>query len=668
MKFLPVLAAAAAIADPQPAPWAERLAFWVGAELRQTDARLTQIDAELSGLAYPALVNSSTRIGLKTGYTTEEDVRWLELELPKAAVADTLVFVPPLAKAATAVVQGYGFPVRFKVEVFDDSDQPHTVLDHTGEEFPNPGCYPVVARFEPRPVRRARLTATEPWIADGPEVLAMAEVYLLSGIQNLALKAKVNSSSSRNAPRAWTRANLIDMITPLGLPAAPQEGGPPGFHSAVSDKADAVKWLALELPEPVPLDEIRLIPVRRPEVPLWFDYGFPVLYKVEAATKADFSDAVTLHEVTDRLTSLPGMNPVCIPCGQTLARYLRVTATQLWYRRGDYVFALAEFQAYHQGRNVALEGSFTASDTLSGEEGADWSLDALKDGLTGQSRLLELPEWFDQLTRHQQLSAERGGLVSRRTTLVQQAERRLVQGSVGSAGLITLISLGLLWRQRHQRRRDAEKIRERLARDLHDEIGSNLGSITLICSMASQPGGSLDSLRGDLAEIGRVAEESADSMRDIIRIIQPQAGAASPDWISVLESLTERLLRSHDLDLALPAIPLTRKPDPETRREIYLFCKEVLHNISRHARATRVTFHLIPSPGGLHITLQDNGIGFDTEASAAGHGLGNLKARAAAMNATLSLRSIPGQGTTVHLDIPVTRRWTAAPATHQHKK
>ncbi len=668
MKFLPFLAvasAAAALTSPPSSPWTERLAFWMVSELRQTDARLSQIEAELAGLASPTLVNSSIRIGFKTGYTTEEDVRWMELELPQATLADTLVFVPPLAKGATAVVQGYGFPVRFKVDIFDDLDQPHTVLDHTEDDFPNPGCYPVVAHFEPRPVKRARFTATEPWIADGPEVLAMAEVYLLSGVQNLALEAKVNTSSSRNAPRAWTRSNLTDLVTPLGLPAAPQAGGAPGFHSAVAGKPDEIKWLTLELPEALPLDEVRLIPVRRPEVPLWFDYGFPVLYKVEAARLPDFSDAITLHAATDRLTPTPGMNPVCIPCKQTVARYLRLTATELWYRRSDYVFALAEFQVYHQGQNIAATGRFTASDSLTGPEGADWSLEALKDGVTGQSRLLELPEWFQQLTRHQKLSAEQTVLLSKRTALVQKAETRLLHGSVSTATLITLISMGLLWRQRHQRKKDAEKIRERLARDLHDEIGSNLGSITLICSMASQPGSTLESLRGDLAEIERVAEESADSMRDIIRIIQPQPEAGAANWISVLESLTERLLRSHELDLALPATPLTHKPDPETRREIYLFCKEVLHNISRHAHATRVTFHLIPSPNGLHITLSDNGIGFDAGSSSPGHGLGNLKARAASLNASLSLRSVPGAGTTVHLDIPATRHWTARPTPRQ---
>ncbi len=662
MKFLPAIAAAAAaaaLADSPPTPWAERLAFWSWGEFRRLDERLGEIDASLAGLASPALVNSSLRIGLKTGYTTEEDVRWMEVELPAAALADTIALVPPVAKGAKGFIAGYGFPLRFKVEIFDENGRPHIVLDHTRVDFSNPGGYPVVIRFEPRPVKRVLLTAIEPWTADGPEILALAEMLILSGNRNLAIDGKASSSSSRNAPRAWLRVNLIDMNTPLGLPVAPGPGGPPGFHSAVAGAAEQVKWLTLELPETVPLDEIRLIPVRRPEVPLWFCYGFPLVYKVECATRPDFSDAVTLHEVTDRLTPAPGMNPVCIPVRQMPVRFVRLTASHLWYRRSDYVFALAEFQAYHQGKNIAPQGRFSASDELPVSEvsAEGWSLTALSDGLTEAGRLLELPEWLEQLEQHRVLSSERQILATRRAALARKTETRLIQGSVATAAGVSLLSLGLVWRQRRQRRRDAERLRQRLARDLHDEIGSNLGSITLICSLASQPEATLDSLRADLAEIERVAEESADSMRDMVRIIQPQTDSPSGNWIAVLEGLAERMLRGHELDLALPAGPPALEPDVETLREIYLFCKEVLHNIARHARAGRVTFHLVPSPAGLSLAITDDGIGFDLHAAAAGHGLGNLKARAAAMRAGFDLLSRPGAGTTVRLDVPSTPSW-----------
>lgn len=637
--------------------WVEGLAFWSWGELEEISSRMAEVEGKLAMLPEMNPVNSCLRVGLKTGYTTEEDVRWMEITLRETSQVDAVVLVPPFAKGANAVVAGYGFPLRFKLEVFDDQNQPAAVLDQTAQDFPNPGCFPVVARFAPRRVKRVRLTATDPWSADGPEILAMAEMLVLSGTRNLAIDATVTSSSTRNAPRAWTRANLVDMITPLGLPIVPQEGGLRGFHSAVAASADTPKSLTLTLPQLTPLDEIRLVPVRRKDVPLWFDYGFPTLYKVEAATRDDFSDAVLLHEVTDRLQPLPGMNVVCIPARRTLARHVRVTATQLWYRKSDYVFALAEMQAFKDGENLAPGGRFTSSDVLATEDSARWGLRALNDGVTEHGRLISLPEWFTWLEHRRQYEQELATLVTRRAARMERSQHQLVYGSMGSVGGITLLSGLLLWRQRRTRRHDRQRLQDKLARDLHDEIGSNLGSITLICSIATQPDATPDSLKADIAEIERVAGETADSMRDMVALLSAPRSGAGKDWLGVLHSLTERLLRGVQLDCLLPAAPLTAEPDIETRREIYLFCKEVLHNIARHAQATRVRFHLVPTPEGLRVEIKDNGVGFDTTRPSGGHGLGNLRERAAAMRAQLHLFSKPGEGALVHLDVPRDHRW-----------
>lgn len=639
--------------------WVERLAFWSWPEQTSIVQDMDTVRQKLAALPELTPVNSSLRIGLKTGYTTEEDVRWMELTLREPGTVDSVVLVPPLAKGAAAVVAGYGFPVRFKLEVFDGANQGHAVLDKTAEDFPNPGCFPVVARFAPRSVKRVRFTATEPWAVDGPDILALAEMLVLSGPRNLAIDATVTSSSTRNAPRAWTRANLVDMITPLGLPVVPQEGGLRGFHSAVAATEDTEKSLTLTLPQLTPLDEIRLVPVRYKDVPLWFNYGFPILYQVEAATKKDFSDAVLLHEVTDKLQPSPGMNLVCIPAHGTLTRYLRITAKQLWYRKSDYVFALAEVQALKDGENMALKGQFTSSDVLTTEDAPKWSLRALNDGVTEDGRLITLPEWFTWLEHRQQYEREHARLTVMRDALAERSQHQLVYGSVGSVGGITLLSTLLLWRQQRTRRRDAQRLHDKLARDLHDEIGSNLGSITLICSIAGQPDATLDSIKADMAEIEQVAAETADSMRDMVDLISTRSPAAGKYWLDVLHSLTERLLRGITLDCLLPAAPLTLEPDIETRRELYLFCKEVLHNISRHAQATRVRFHIVPTQEGLRVDITDNGTGFDPSqpGTGHGHGLSNLRERATAMRARLHLFSKPGEGTSIRLDVPRSHRW-----------
>lgn len=211
------------------------------------------------------------------------------------------------------------------------------------------------------------------------------------------------------------------------------------------------------------------------------------------------------------------------------------------------------------------------------------------------------------------------------------------------------------WRGHRQRALERERHRERLARDLHDELGSNLGSIALTSSFAAQE--TEAQMRLDLAEIERVARESADSMRDMVSLLGARRGAEA-GWLVVLAALAARLMRGVKLDCRLPSAPLDREPDLETRRELYLFAKEVLHNAARHGQPSEVTFEISPSPAGLRLLIRDNGCGFDPGQPSAGHGLGNLRERAAMMRAELSLTSSPGQGTTVLLHLPRNRRWT----------
>lgn len=635
----------------------ERLAFWSWGTSAQLKDELKVIDKELAKLPELAVNSTSQRVGFKTGVTTGENVRWLGVELAGEAVADTVVLAPALAKAATGVVAGYGFPERFVLEVFDAGGQATVLLDASREDFQNPGCYPVIARFEPRRIKRVRLTATKPWSLDGPEVLAMAELLILSGNRNLAAGAHVTSSSTRAAPRTWTRAGLVDWITPLGLPVRPEPTGAPGFHSAVSQTAEVIKHVTVSLREPMPIDEVLVVPAHVKGVPLWFDYGFPQEYKVEGALNQDFSDAILLGECTDRYEPRPGMNFVGFPVGGRKIQHVRFTAKRLWFRQNDYVFALAELALMRDGVNVALGAEVTASDQCAEANGMNWAPQQLVDGLTAEGPLIPLPDWFSQLERRRSLESKRSGLVQRIDDHRQGARKQVVYGSVCGLGGVTLVFIMLLVRQHQQRRRDAQRLQEKLARDLHDEIGSNLGSIALISSLANEPNTTLESLRADLAEIGHVAAESGDSMRHMVQLINPRTHATESLWLDVIHRLAERVLRGIETTCEFPPHPLQLEPDVETRREVYLLCKEALHNIARHARASKASVLIAPSGKGLQVLITDNGVGFDSASLSTGHGIGNMQERARMMGAQLHLSSKPGTGTTVQFDVPATKRW-----------
>jgi signal transduction histidine kinase len=87
------------------------------------------------------------------------------------------------------------------------------------------------------------------------------------------------------------------------------------------------------------------------------------------------------------------------------------------------------------------------------------------------------------------------------------------------------------------------------------------------------------------------------------------------------------------------------------RRQIYLIFKEGIHNIARHSGASRVEVELDRAGDGLVLRLSDNGKGFDASAESDGHGLINIRKRAAALGAEVEWQSGLGQGTTLRMTV-----------------
>jgi signal transduction histidine kinase len=97
----------------------------------------------------------------------------------------------------------------------------------------------------------------------------------------------------------------------------------------------------------------------------------------------------------------------------------------------------------------------------------------------------------------------------------------------------------------------------------------------------------------------------------------------------------------------------TDRLEMEFRRNILLMYKEVLHNIQKHARATQVRILINEDPGCFAITIEDNGVGFDTAVPSSGNGLSNLKSRASSIGATLAIASAPEKGTCVKIAVRI---------------
>ncbi len=639
----------------QPPRWMERIAFWTDAGFDGLRKEIDRIDRQIARLPGVAGINSGNRMGYQTAGIPPGGDPSIEIDLPIAKELDWVVLVPVLGKGAGQQVPGFGFPRRFLLEGFtNDSDEPVILLDRTDTAFPNPGCYPVSA---PVPsdlaLRRIRLTVTEPWLGDGPPVLALSEIMLLKGNRNMTRGVRVNASSSREIPPTWSRYNLVDMVTPLGLPIAPADAPVMGWHGEVFQAQERSQHFTVDLGAVHPIEELRLVPAWTSHMPWNPHYGFPARFRIEGSTDGDDGSWFVIYDRNATSLQSPGRNLQVFAEIPRPTRFLRMTAMRLRARTGDYVYALGELQAYLGDRNIALGAAVNAPGSLMDDE---WRPEGLTDGLAGGGRLLELPDWIQLLAQRQTLETRREALAAQLSSTLLRAEHNLIAGSVGGAVCIVMIAGVMSWRGHRFRVLERERFRERLARDLHDELGSNLGSIALISSLSGQEHAA--QMRVDLAEIEQVARESADSMRDMICLLGGQPGRLGGDWLEVLRHLSGRVLRGLETDCALPAQPLVWEPNLETRRELYLFCKEALHNAVRHGRPRQVKFELSPtSGGGLRVRIQDDGVGFDPGKTISGHGLTNLRERAATMKAEMRLDSAPGCGTTVNLDIPRGRRW-----------
>jgi ligand-binding sensor domain-containing protein len=213
---------------------------------------------------------------------------------------------------------------------------------------------------------------------------------------------------------------------------------------------------------------------------------------------------------------------------------------------------------------------------------------------------------------------------------------------VAAAGLV----IAGLYRFRVSRIKQMERWRVRIAADLHDEIGSSIGSISLLTRKIQKEGQLAEDQKSDLSSINRISTQAANSIRDIVWFINPQYDTMQ-DLILRMKDAAAAVATGTKLHFNTPQENLSRKLAPEFRRHVFLMFKEILTNIAKHAKATEVEIVLVEKKGVWLLMIRDNGIGFDPAAMHNGNGLKNLRQRAEKLSGTLEIRSQAETGTTV---------------------
>ena len=620
---------------------------WFSRDLRVAQSQMEEDRAALTALGETVVGNTVPQFGYQHVQVTTPppEAPWLQLDLGESLAMDTIALVPALVDFQPIERGAYGFPRRFRVDVSDDPafGKFTPLLVSTDEDFPPPGAAPVVISNVRTKARYLRVTVTRLAEANGTYFFALGEIMILQGWRNIALRCRVTAANSVNIAPRWNSSFVVDGLSPLGPPIHP--GNLPDYDALFATKpaADQEAWMALDFGSVQSIDEVRLHPLHARQGADVPGFRFPKQFRLELADRADFSDASQIPESLLGEITNPGNNALVIPVRNQLGRYLRIVMEKAETPQA-LDFALAEMDIYSGGKNIARTAKVSTSNDPRGRP-----LELLNDGFTSYGRILELPDWLAEWAERARLQRNIAEHQLQISTLQNEAQYRGLIVFLGCLVAITCALLLMAWRWRRKKAQETEAFRQRLARDLHDEIGSNLAGIAVLSETAAhEPNQSAE----DWMEINRIAHETSDAMREVLWLV----GARQESGIDLLHHLklsANRLLAGIQITWSAYPETLPSQLHADARRHIFLFYKEALTNISRHARASSVTLALTITQASLELSISDDGVGFDSTTNQRGMGLKNMHERARELHATIRLHSAPGSGTHWRLTVPV---------------
>lgn len=198
-----------------------------------------------------------------------------------------------------------------------------------------------------------------------------------------------------------------------------------------------------------------------------------------------------------------------------------------------------------------------------------------------------------------------------------------------------------------------DSLRNRIARDLHDEVGSSISTIAIYSKiMHEQMENKTFNNEPLVKKITDHATEIMESMNDIIWNINTKNDAFEniinrmrEQAVHLLEAKGYNLHFNFDESLYQMQLPM------EKRRDFYLIYKEAINNIAKYADGQNVWIILSIQPSSVRLTIKDDGKGFDGNLiKKSGNGLTNMQQRAVMLSGKCTISSEPGKGTTVHLE------------------
>jgi signal transduction histidine kinase len=642
MLLSPAMIMAAAVA--QTTNPISRLARVFDSQLVKVEDRVALLDGQLASHArrfdYPLKSGLGFRGGRIGADAADPSIT---LDLGREMPVDQIFLVP----AQREFLEDSGiFPKRFTLAVSNEANFAHqTVVYHSGQ-FAHPAPDGTPVEFSSRATARyVRLTVQEGHMREAYDMFGLSEFVVISNNEPVSLGATVSTTGCLNVEGMWYAEALIDGRMPLGIwhnEGKRQQDA--GDALVVEGERESTSW-CLRFERAEPLDRVVLFPY---QVSRSFDTMiFPEALHIELI-QPDGSVGGRVFEWENPLPGSSHMAPLVIPLRDKPAAGIRITATRPWIMGDRKLHALSEIEVWAGGRNLS-EGRPIQRE----HAGEVLPVTVLSDGYSSERRIIPMGVWLHQLCERGRLERELESLRAVQRQMASDSELNATWGSAVVLGLTFLIPVFIVERRRLMSKEQLEQMRKRIASDLHDDIGSNLGSISLIARTARKD---LVRLQGpeeiaeDLNEVETIARESSLAMRDIVWLLERRQDSIG-DMVQRMRDSASRLLREVDYTLQCESTKTAAKLSLDAKRHLFLFYKEAIHNVLKHSRATHASIRLWDEGEMLALEISDNGVGLPLNSQKQPAAVNKLQDRAHVLNGTLRIRSAKGEGTRVLLTV-----------------
>ncbi len=567
----------------------------------------------------------------------------ITLDLGSEYPVETIYLVP----AQREFLEDLGiFPNRFTIELSNRADFAQRTIVFTSGPGPSPTR---LADGNPVPFnahntgRYVRLTVHEGHNCGPLDLFGLSEIAVISNREPVSFGATISTVGDLNVPGIWYPEALTDGSTPLGIW---QNGGRSNSESgdsvAVSRTDETVSW-TISLDQATPLDRVVLFP-----------------YQLDRSSESSvLPDSLTIHledadgmveklayQWANPLAGASSMNPLVIPLGGKSAKTIRLTGVRPCAIGEQKVQALSEFEVWSHGKNLA-----NGLPVIRSHDAQNTVVNSLTDGYTSEKQIIPVATWLEQLYERGRIERELAMLRPVHRQLASESELNATWGSAVILGLTFLIPVFIVERRRLMSRDQIDQLRKRIASDLHDDIGSNLGSISLIARTARKD---LVRMHGpeevaeDLGEVESIARESSLAMRDIVWLLERRQDSIG-DLVQRMRETAGRLLREINYTLECESNKTAAKLSLDAKRHLFLFYKEAIHNVLKHSHANRVSIRLWDEDDKLALEILDNGIGLLMGEELNPKTVHKLEDRARVLEGSLNITSSKDRGTQIRL-------------------